>query len=357
MYVSQNTVRRADDLVALGWLMASLTAVGPGGEIGLRGMVSMDPLTLGECGYPRLLSGNGLVCVDRPFADLSHSHAFFMDLSVRTHVRLGAAAVFVEGGPVGTPALGPLSYMHRPSALRDPLAPMTHHETNPAHVANGVVTGGVSAGGLTLEASAFNARASDDDPYDLDFGPLSSRAARATFAAAGWTLQGSFGELQGAGGAHAGHGNGGKVRVYTTSVMRSWMWGSGVADASAAWARHGGGELPVDALLLEGSVERGRHAVFARVERAHRVEQDVQIEIGPGGEHNHRITNHRRRVSEMAAGYGFRLAQRRGIDVSAGARAGLSFIPTDYFTVYYGTARGRSLALFVNVQPTRAHVH
>ena len=357
MYVSQNTVREADDLVAVGWLMGSLAAVGSRGEIALRTMVSLDPLTLGECGYPRLLSGNGHLCVNRPFQDLSHSHSFFLDVSARVSVDVAGAALFLEGGPVGTPALGPVSYMHRPSALKDPLAPMSHHETNPAHVANGLVTGGAKAGGLTLEASVFNARPGDDDAYDFDVASLSSWSARASYTAAGWTAQGSVGEMRDAGGAHAGHGDEEAIRIFTASLTRTWMWGGAMMDAAALWARHGGGELPVDAFLLEASAERGRHTVYARAERVHRVEQEMQIEIGSNEEHNHRFTNHRRRVGEVAGGYALRLARTRGIDVSAGVRGGLSFIPTDYFTVYYGSTRGRSLAVFVNVQPTRAHVH
>jgi hypothetical protein len=357
MYVQQNTIRKADDVVAVGWLMGSLSASTPRAEVGLRSMLSLDPITLGECGYPRLLSGNGHFCADRPFQDLSHSHSFFMELIARARVALGDAAVFVEGGPVGTPALGPISYMHRPSAAHDPLAPMSHHETNPVHVANGVVTGGAQLRGWTVEASAFNARPGDEDAYDLDVGSLSSWAARAGYTASGWTAQGSVGELRDVGSEHAGHGDGGDVRIYSASLMRAWMRGNAMFDAAAAWSRHSGGELPVDAFLLEASAETGKHTIFARAERVHRVEVDVQIEIGPTGEHNHRFTSYRRRVSELAAGYTFRVLQRRGIDLSAGARAGLSFIPEDYFTVYYGTPRGRSLALFVNVQPTRAHVH
>jgi hypothetical protein len=327
------------------------------GELGVRAMVSLDPLTLGDCGYPRLLSGNGELCLDRPFQDLTHPHALFMELTAHARLPLGAATLFAEGGPAGEPALGPVSYLHRPSALYDPIAPLSHHETNPVHVANGVVTGGMQAAGLTLEASAFNARPGDDDAYDLDVAPLSSWSARALFASAGWTLQASLGELRDVGGEHAAHAGDGALRVYSASAMRSAMWGLTMVDATAAWVRHAGGELPVDAFLLEGTAQRGRHTLFARAERVHRVEQEVQVVISPTGEHTHDITNFRRRVSEVAGGYAFRLLSRRGIDLWAGGRAGLSFIPTDYFTVYYGTPHGRSLSLFVNVQPTRAHVH
>jgi hypothetical protein len=357
MYVRQNTIRKADDVVAVGWLMGDLTAARGRGELGLTAMVSLDPLTLGDCGYPRLLAGAGPFCLDRPFQDLTHPHAFFMALTARARMGLGAVSVSAEGGPVGEPALGPPSYLHRASSMYDPLAPLSHHETNPAHVANGVATAGVEWRGLTLEASAFNARPGDDDAYDLDVGPLRSWSTRARWTGAGWTLQGSLGELRDAGDEHAAHTGGGSVRIYSASAERSLMRGFTMLDWTAAWVRHAGGELPVDAFLLEASAQRGRHNVFARAERVHRVEQEVEVVITPSGEHAHEITNFRRRVGEVAAGYSFRLLSRRGIDLLAGGRAGLSFIPTDYLTVYYGTPHGRSLSLFVNVQPARAHVH
>jgi hypothetical protein len=357
MYVNQNTIRKAEDVVAVGWLMGEAAATRGSVELGLTAMVSLDPITLGDCGYPRLLAGAGQLCVDHPFQDLTHPHAFFMELTARARLGLGAVTLFGEGGPVGEPALGPTSYLHRASSMYDPLAPMSHHETHPAHVANGVATGGISWLGLTLEASAFNARPGDDEAYDLDLGSLSSWSTRAQWAGGGWTLQGSAGELRDAGDEHAAHAGGGSVRIYSASAEQTLMRGFTMVDWTAAWVRHAGGELPVDAFLLEASAQRGRHNLFARAERVHRVEQEVEVVITPSGEHAHTVTNFRRRVGEIAGGYSFRLLSRRGIDLLAGGRAGLSFIPTDYFTVYYGTPHGRSLSLFVNVQPTRAHVH
>jgi hypothetical protein len=357
MYVNQNTIRKAEDVVALGWVMGELNAARGSGQVGVTAMVSLDPLTLGECGYPRLLAGTGELCLAHPFQDLSHPHAFFMELTARARLGVGAVTLFAEGGPVGEPALGPESYLHRASSTYDPIAPISHHETNPAHVANGVATSGVEWRGLTLEGSAFNARPGDDDAYDLDVGPLRSWSARARWTGGGWTLQGSLGELRDAGDEHAAHTGGGAVRIYSASAQRSSMRGLTMVDWTAAWVRHAGGELPVDAFVLEGSLERGRHALFARAERVHRVEQETQVVITPAGEHAHTVTNFRRRVGEMAGGYSVRLLGRRGIDLRVGGRAGLSFIPTDYFTVYYGTPHGRSLSLFLNLQPTRAHVH
>ena len=358
MYVSQNTVRSADAFAAVGWLMADVTGAGAFHEIGLGAMVSLDPLTLGDCGYPRLLADTSSFCIDRPFEDRSHSHAFFMDLSAHVRMDVGPAVVFARGGPVGQPPLGPPSYMHRPSALHDPIAPMSHHETNPAHVANGVVVAGVEVGSLTLEASAFNARPGDDDPYDFDVGSLSSWATHARYVSAGWTLEGSLGELHDAGGAHAGHGGEEAVRIYSAFLGRTLMRGPWMIDGGAAWVRHAGGELPVDAFLLEASAQTGRHTLFGRAERVHRVEQELVIDEAAlaRGEHSHLVYNYRRRVGEVAAGYSFRLLSRRGLDLSAGARAGVSFIP-NFFSAYYGTSHGRSFTVFANLQPTRVHVH
>ena len=66
----------------------------------------------------------------------------------------------IAGGPVGEPALGPIAFMHRPSAAENPAAPLGHHTLDSTHIAMGVVTAALDHGPFTIETSLFNARAS-----------------------------------------------------------------------------------------------------------------------------------------------------------------------------------------------------
>ena len=60
--------------------------------------------------------------------------------------------VFLAGGGEVAPdlsrvnAIGPVAYMHRPSAMDNPAAPLSHHTFDSTHIAYGVVTAAVDHG-------------------------------------------------------------------------------------------------------------------------------------------------------------------------------------------------------------------
>ena len=53
------------------------------------------------------------------------------------------SARYVYFGYPGEPALGPPTFMHRPSAMDDPDAPIGHHWQDSTHVTFGVATAGL----------------------------------------------------------------------------------------------------------------------------------------------------------------------------------------------------------------------
>jgi hypothetical protein len=81
---------------------------------------------------------------------------------------------------VGEPAIGPVTYMHRPSAQNDPFAPLGHHWEDATHITYGVVTAAVFTRSVQLEGTVFQGREPDDDHYDFDFGALDSYGGRVT---------------------------------------------------------------------------------------------------------------------------------------------------------------------------------
>ena len=111
------------------------------GAVQFRGMFSAEPWTVGVCGYPNLLA-SGEQCNGAPIHDRQHPHDLFMELSARYDAPLGGPVRWqVYGGPVGEPALGPVAFPHRVSAMPNPLAPIAHHWLDSTHVTFGVVTG------------------------------------------------------------------------------------------------------------------------------------------------------------------------------------------------------------------------
>ena len=145
-------------------------AWGDRGDTRLAGrlMLSADPLLLGRGGYPLLFqTGEGVV-------NRQHPHDFVKELAVSA-ARRGA---FVYAAPIGEPALGPPAYVHRPSALDNPEAPLTHHFFDSTHITHGVITMGVSSSKMRLEGSYFNGREPDNNRWKPDPIALNSGSVR-----------------------------------------------------------------------------------------------------------------------------------------------------------------------------------
>ena len=94
-------------------------------------------------------------------------------------------AGFAYVGLAGEPALGPVAFMHRPSAANDPLAPLGHHWQDASHESFGVVTAGLNSRTRRLEGSLFNPREADENHLVADFrgAKLDSYAARLSWVA------------------------------------------------------------------------------------------------------------------------------------------------------------------------------
>jgi hypothetical protein len=87
----------------------------------------------------------------------------------------------LAGGPAGEPALGPISFMHRPSAEALVLTPLGHHTLDSTHIAFGVATAAIGREKWEVEGSVFNGREPDEHRWDFDFGRLDSVAGRLWF--------------------------------------------------------------------------------------------------------------------------------------------------------------------------------
>jgi len=59
----------------------------------------------------------------------------------------------VYAAPMGDPAMGPVAYPHRDSASENPAAPLGHHLQDSTHIADDVVTLGITHKYVRLEAS------------------------------------------------------------------------------------------------------------------------------------------------------------------------------------------------------------
>ena len=164
------------------WFMTAARRRLSSGWIGVRGMVSLEPWTLEDCGYISFLA-TGETCDRDTIHDRQHPHDAVMELAAEYDRPLGGSLRWqVYGGLAGEPALGPPGFPHRLSAQLNPIAPIAHHWLDSSHVTFGLVTTGIYRRTWKAEVSAFNGREPDEHRADLDLGPLDSLSARLSVA-------------------------------------------------------------------------------------------------------------------------------------------------------------------------------
>jgi hypothetical protein len=235
------------------------------GTLGLRAMVSLDPL-IGKRGYPLLFQTGETADGHNALVDRQHPHDLLMELSASYSLNLGnGSSAFVYAGLPGEPALGPPAFMHRVSGMDNPEAPLTHHWLDSTHITFGVVTAGYVWRDVKLEASSFNGREPDQFRWNVETRKLDSASARLSWnPSADWSLQVSHGRLKSPESLEP------DVMVHrtTASAMVQKTIGGMPTQTTLAWGRnrHDPGTA-TNAYLLESSMRvRPDTTVFGRFE-------------------------------------------------------------------------------------------
>ena len=342
--------RGAHQTGSINWVMGMARRRAGAGRVGIRTMLSAEPWTIGGCGYPDLLA-TGETCDGDTIHDRQHPHDLFMELALEYERPLGRGLQwFAYGGPVGEPALGPVAFPHRVSAMSNPIAPIGHHWLDATHITFGVVTTGVRGWrrggpsgppGLSVEASAFNGREPDENRTDIDLGALDSYAARFTVApTAATVVQVSAGRLNDAEG-EAGLPPNDVTRVtasatYHRAISPSTLWASTIA-----WGMN---QEPIDtthALLFESAISlRDRHTGFLRWEIAGKPAHDLHV---------HETTDVYM-VGKLQMGYARYLRPGHGIQVGFGGSVSGSFVPA-YLAPRYGGRVAPGFVVFLTLRP------
>lgn len=281
LYDAQGSERGEGEFGSVNWVMGRV-GVSPGSaDLGLRAMLSLEPFTVGGDGYP-LLGQSGETWQGEPLTDRQHPHDLFMEVAAQYRQALGrSVAVELYAAPVGEPALGPVAFPHRASAMFDPVAPLGHHWQDATHISHGVLTAGVATPVGKLEGSWFNGREPDELRTDLDLAAPESWSTRLTMSPMPeLSAQVSYGALAGPERLEPER----SVDRITASV--SWnqpMEGDGNGAVTALWGRNAEeGERPTDSALLEGTLSVGPHVnLFGRAEYVVKSAEDLQVAGAP----------------------------------------------------------------------------
>ncbi len=188
--------RGAAKLFSTNWLMSSAEHAVGSGSFMIETMLSLEPLTITDRRYPELFQ-TGETAYSRPLADAQHPHDFVMSVAFEYAYPLSENTMLqLYYAPVGDPALGPVAFPHRASAMELPQAPLGHHWQDSTHIADNVVTVGVQHKWLRLEASGFYGTEPDENRWNIDWGPMNSYSARLwVFPSKNWAAQVSCGRL------------------------------------------------------------------------------------------------------------------------------------------------------------------
>jgi YHS domain-containing protein len=270
--------RGAGQTGSINWAMGMAQRKAGPGQIKFRAMVSGEPWTIGGCGYPDLLA-SGEVCQGEQIHDRQHPHDLFMELTATYDAPLkGKTRWQLYGGPVGEPALGPVAYPHRLSAMPNPIAPVAHHWFDSTHVSFGVVTAGIYGDRWKAEGSVFNGREPDENRKDFDFGSLNSFSGRFWFLpTANVALQVSAGRLNE---AEVPVGNEPRTNVdrLTATATVHRVRDRSVWATTAGWGRNSEPGTATNAFLAETSFTLAdRDASFGRFEVSSKTAHDLDV--------------------------------------------------------------------------------
>jgi len=248
--------------------------VGKNGLFHYSIMSSLDALTGGN-GYP-LLFQSGESYRGKPIVDRQHPHDLFSELSVSYAQALSSRSdVFVYIGYPGEPALGPVAFMHRPSAMDEPDAPISHHWIDATHITFGVVTAGIRYGAFKLDGSSFTGREPDENRYNFDKPRFDSWSGRVSCNPTGnWALQVSHGFIKSPELLHPGE----NVHRTTASAIYSRHLGTGALDATVIWGMNKSpGRQGEQAALVEGDWRKNRLGIYTRGEWVQKGTEELNL--------------------------------------------------------------------------------
>jgi hypothetical protein len=325
-YDSQSGPRGGNQLGSLNWGMIMADRQFHRGRLQLRFMPSLDAATVGKCGYPLLLQ-SGETCSGQPLVDRQHPHDLFMELGALLEREMSSkVAGFAYAAPAGEPALGPVAFMHRPSAMDEPQVPLGHHWQDATHISFGVITAGVFTRTLRLEASAFNGHEPDEYRWNFDRLALNSVSGRLTLNPnEQWSFTGGYGYIDTPERTNPGES--------LHRLVLSALHGVRLSD-DGQWAttllfganKHLGETWSKSALIETEAVLDRRNTLFGRAELVQKSAEELQLSSFAAEQ----LFN----VKGLSVGYIRELARGTDVTIGVGARGTVNFVPNQLESAY-----------------------
>ena len=265
------------------FMMMAQRKVGRKGLFHYNVMISLDRITEGGSGYP-LLFQSGESWEGQPLVDRQHPHDLFSELSVSYSYAFSKKVdAFAYFGYPGEPAIGSVAFMHRPSALSYPDAPISHHWNDGTHITFGVATLGVRLDKFKVEGSLFTGREPDENRYNFDKMRFDSWSGRLSFnPSPNWAFQASHGFIKSPELLHPDE----DVNRTTASAIYSLpMRNDNWLNVTTLWGLNKtAGHEGENAFLLEGALRLKKAEVFTRYEWVQKAVEELNLDPAKYGE-------------------------------------------------------------------------
>ncbi|MFN2570780.1 MAG: hypothetical protein ABR537_04080, partial [Gemmatimonadales bacterium] len=243
--------------------------------------------------------------------------------------------------PSGEPALGPVAFMHRPSAMDNPVAPLGHHWQDATHISFGVITAGLFGHHWKLEGSAFNGREPDEARWGFDRIRLDSYSGRFTaHLDSNWTVSAGYGYLKSPEALRPSE----STHRMTASVLHGRHIGrSGHLAAAFIWGanRHGGHTTHSGLAEVEAELDRS-NTLYGRMELVQKSAEELVLStLPPETTFN---------IQTISAGYIREMLGGSRATVGIGLQGTINRVPGD-LEPFYGSRTPVGGLVFVRIRP------
>ena len=297
------------------WVMGMAQRnVGRRGLFQVRAMLSLDPLTVTNGGYP-LLFQTGETYKGRPLIDRQHPHDIVSELSVSyAHAFSKHIDLYGYVGYPGEPAMGPPAFMHRISSFNNSDAPLGHHWQDATHILFGVATAGFRYKWIKLEGSTFKGREPDENRFNFDRPRFDSYSYRVSVnPSPSLAFQFSQGFLTS---PEEAHPEDDVVRTAASVLHSKGLGREGRYVTSAfVWGKNTHDGINESAYLAESSLQIDRAAFYGRYEHVTKSQEELGLYNDETGAESQLLT-----INNLTLGMNYRVAQKRNTDLVLGVQ-------------------------------------
>jgi len=336
VYASEQGPRGRDAVYSTSMFMTDVgKSIGDTHYLNLDFMGTFEKWTVPGNGYPELLQIGEDQANGRPFLDAQHPHSSpVMGLTLSDTIRIRTNEkdyLKLFFAPRGETTDGPVAFMHRPTGLVNPDAPLGHHiGQDVGHVTSTVIGGSLKLGATRFEASGFHGAEPEPTRVDLPLGAPDSFGVRLIEEiTSAFTVMASFAYV------NAPEPDDPDISYefrYSASaygqfpIFRDWMFYDALIYGSVTRYDHAS---LLNSFAEEFLFEGDRPRIWGRVEVLQRTPSELQVASVAN-------PNTGRWVAALTLGYTHRLTDFSGVELGLGGSVTKDLLPSAFTGTYGG---------------------